>query len=1081
MEDSDNRLVLYFSLEEPEKQLIQTDKGPAWLVRFKTTVSSLKRGFPDLPLIGGSVDLKGRTLRSVRLERQSAWKILKGSYAPSKGNITRDQRPSQVPWEWGPVYNQNIWYPRTATPTYEFFRLGEHEGLRFRFSPVQVQPVKKIIRYALEWKLVLEFEVSVIEEAENKKPHPSASRLFLNASSARYTPVPEDGDLLVIAAQPFIPSLIPWIQWKNRRGIRTHLADLSQTGSSAAQIKNFILNFSQQHPLSHVLLVGDIQHIPSPEKWGGVSDITYGELAGQDAYPEVFVGRLSVETISELETILSRWLRYEQNPDLSNNWLDVTVGVASDEGPGDDNQMDWEHIRGLSDQLLAYTYLQKMEFFDGTHGPPDAPGNPTAQDLLNVLNSGSGFVNYAGHGWEHGIATTGFSNTDAALLTNNGRTGMFVIVGCMTGAFHTTTCLSEKLTRTGTPATPHGVVAVFGATINQSWSPPMEAQDAIVDILTENEANQVVMRTIGGLFYTGCMRMNDVYGIYGDEMTETWILFGDPSMPYYTRTPEPLSATHTASVSFGTSSVIVSCLVEGALVCVSQNHQILGRAYIQNGQATVNLNPMNSLDSLDVVVTAFNHIPYQGKIRVLPPAGPFVTVTGWQVRDDVWGNGNQKPEFGEQLYVTAEISNLGLQTADSVVAELHITHPHAAVVHGTAPLGSLVGSQTLSTGQVLRLHLSNVVPDGTFIPFTLQCTWQGGTSQVQGHLIAAAPVLQITHATLQQITGNNNGISESGEQLLVTIHVINSGTADFPAAPVTLILSHPDITNLSTTTQNLLIPADNTSATASFSLAVASGAPVDATGSLAITAGYGPYSATVQGGIHVNPTYDDFETGPFWCLPYDFGSQNMWVLDTSAPFNGQFALRSAPIPDDGTSEVSLTFEAAVPDTLSFYLRVSCEDSYDFFKVFLNNQLRHQWTGEVPWQRYALPVPPGTHTIRWRYEKDYMIAAGQDAAWIDQIVLPQKSSNVSAASWYGGWDVDVFPNPASDKVWLKLPEAEEALPTVVELRDVSGRLLWQGRNLRSFVTLPLQHFAPGLYVLQISGADGRTLTRRFIKT
>jgi hypothetical protein len=1080
MEDSEHRLVLRFSVKDPQTHLIQTNKGAAWLLTFDGASPTLKLGFPDLPHISGSVDLKGRQVKKVILKRLSGWKILSGTYVPSKGNLTRDQRPSEIPWTWGPVYSENAWCPRIMAPTWETFIVGSHEGLRFRFSPVQVHPIKKLIRFALEWEMIIEFEISTTQVTAHNKPHPSASLLFLNGSSTRYTPVPEDGDLLVIAAQPFVPSLMPWVHWKNRRGIRTHLVDLGQTGTSAAQIKNFIQNFSQQHPISHVLLVGDIQHIPSHEKWGGVSDITYGELAGQDAYPEVFVGRLSVESVSELETILSRWLRYEQNPDLSNSWLDVAVGIASDEGPGDDNQMDWEHIRGLLDQLTSYTYIQKQEFFDGTHGPPDAPGNPTAQDLLNTLNSGSGFVNYAGHGWEQGIVTTGFSNSEAALLANNGRIGMFMIVGCVTGAFHTTTCLAEKLTRTGTTAAPHGAVAVFGATINQSWSPPMEAQDAVVDILTENEASQVVMRSIGGLFYTGCMRMNDAYGIYGDAMTETWILFGDPSMPYYTRTPDPLVAVHPISVGFNASSVNVNCTVEGALVCISQNHQILGRAYIQGGQANVNLDAFYSLDSLDIVVSAFNHIPYQGRIGVIPPAGPFVTVTGWQVLDDVWGNSNQKPEFGEEVYVKADVSNLGLQIADSVVVSLSLSHPHASVINGVLTLGALTSAQTISTGQTLRLQLSNIIPDGTFIPFTLHCAWQGGVSQTQGHLIAAAPVLHITHATLQQTSGNHNGISESGEHLQATVHLSNSGTADFPMAPVELSLSHLHVNPVSAITQNIVIPANNNPVSVSYTLVADAMAPADAIGTLLVKAGAGPYTDSLQGGIHLNPTFDDFETGPFWCLPYNFGSQNAWLLDTTSPFDGQYALRSAPITDDGVSEVALTFEALLPDTISFYLRVSCEDGYDFFKVYLNNQLYHQWTGEVSWQRYALAFPAGIHTVRWRYEKDYMVAAGEDAAWIDHIVLPRKSGNVFISE-PESWNLNVYPNPASDQLWLRFSEAPGSLPVSIELRDAQGLLIRQITSYHPTVIFPVKELAPGLYVLKVKGADGRVLTRRFVKT
>ena len=58
------------------------------------------------------------------------------------------------------------------------------------------------------------------------------------------------------------------------------------------------------------------------------------------------------------------------------------------------------------------------------------------------------------------------------------------------------------------------------STIYQSWAPPMEAQDEMVDILTESYSNNRKY-TFGGISWNGCLKMNDAYGSEGDDETET--------------------------------------------------------------------------------------------------------------------------------------------------------------------------------------------------------------------------------------------------------------------------------------------------------------------------------------------------------------------------------------------------------------------------------------------------------------------------------------------------------------------------------------------------------------------------------
>jgi len=50
----------------------------------------------------------------------------------------------------------------------------------------------------------------------------------------------------------------------------------------------------------------------------------------------------------------------------------------------------------------------------------------------------------------------------------------------------------------------------------------------------------------------------------------------------------------------------------------------------------------------------------------------------------------------------------------------------------------------------------------------------------------------------------------------------------------------------------------------------------------------------------------------------------------------------------------------------------------------------QWTGNQNWKRFVYPVLAGEHTFRWEYAKDAATSTGQDAAWVDFIVLPPEN-------------------------------------------------------------------------------------------
>jgi hypothetical protein len=242
--------------------------------------------------------------------------------------------------------------------------------------------------------------------------------------------------------------------------------------------------------------------------------------------------------------------------------------------------MDWEHERNIRTNLLNYSFTDVDELYDGTHGVVDASGDPNAGDLTTSINDGRSVINYTGHGSQNACATTGFSSSDISSLTNFGKLPFWWSVGCVHGEFDNGTCIAEVFLRSQSGGQPTGMIATYMSSINQYWDEPMDAQDEFDSVLTECYVNNI-KRTFGGISVNGCMHMNDQYGTTGDDMTNTWHCFGDPSLVVRNNVPVNITASHAATIPIGVAQLLVNCNIDGALVSISKGTNIFGTGVVQ--------------------------------------------------------------------------------------------------------------------------------------------------------------------------------------------------------------------------------------------------------------------------------------------------------------------------------------------------------------------------------------------------------------------------------------------------------------------------------------------------------------------
>ena len=512
LESSPQRIVLDFALGDYELKSVPIDGEKYAILTLAGEPVLLDEGAPALPLVCRSAiipDMAEMGLSVVSADfREYQVKI-----APSKGNLLRTVDPATVPYEFGAAYRTNAFYPGNLAELSDAYILRDHRAATIRTYPFQYNPVTGVLRVYTELTVELTpigpGKINVKHEVARKGPSRAFEELyrnqFVNYDAERYDPLAEEGDLLIICHDAWLPNIAPLVDHKNGIGIATTAVGVSTIpgGNNATAIKNYIQGIYNTTDLAFVLLVGDAAQIATPSASGGASDPSYSKLAGGDDYPDILVGRFSAETAAQVDTQVLRTIEYEQMPATTTEWFKRGMGVASNQGTGDDGEYDDEHVDNIRDDLLAYGYTLVDQIYDYSG---------TAAQVTSGLNAGRGVINYCGHGSTTSWSSTGFSNTHVNALVNDNMLPFIVSVACVNGDFDGATCFGEAWLRATNGSNPTGAIGAYMSSINQSWDPPMEAQDEF-NILLTNEAYW----SYGAYCFAGSCSMMDDYGSGGVE------------------------------------------------------------------------------------------------------------------------------------------------------------------------------------------------------------------------------------------------------------------------------------------------------------------------------------------------------------------------------------------------------------------------------------------------------------------------------------------------------------------------------------------------------------------------------------
>ncbi len=825
----------------------------------------------------------------------------------------------------------------------------------YRLALVEVRPVDynpatgeihvvQSLEYAIEFPGADMAETRRIKERYYSRAYDASIRPLIenpNAWDARWVPNADALGFLIITGSTYGSYISELVQWKSRKGYSVKTRTATSLGGTTTGIRNWILAEYDTAAIAptFVLLVGDVAHVPryTGSASSSATDTPYGNMDATGYIPELYVGRISPASNSQLEHFVQRIVNYERFniPAGYQDFADKACFLAS-------NDASYWSVAEATHRYAVQTHFGPAGFACDTIKARSNPNHRIA--TINAINDGRMIVNYSGHGGYYSWEAPEMSATDVQNLTNINEYPFVISNACITGTYSLTECFGETWIR----QTNKGAIAFLGASNNSYWN-----EDDVMERRMYDDTFWDEYYFTAGMMNRGLYAVYTTYPSNANYYYDIYNLLGDPSVPLWFRLPAALSATHPANVGVG-ANVTVNVTssgspVNGALVCVTNDGNVHSVGYT-NSSGNITLSTTGSIvgDTLWVTATKYNKIPYEGFI-VVGGSGPWLSLFS-STTDDPAGDNDNIVDIGENINITAALRNTGTATANSVTGKLRSGNPHVTIIDSVKSYGNIAVGANVSNSTPFICRFGAGIPDGEsvqmiiFAKDALDSSWT-----LSFNVEVSAPVTSYFSHSVDDPAGDGDGYAEPGESIELDIDIQNTGGETARFMMLTLSTSDPYITITSANSGiDSIAPSGVKKCATPFLLNVSPSCPTPYSASMIITVvDYrGPTSVdTFAITIGQAGFVDDCESGPG-----GWNSVSLWGLSTrrtGSPYNSWYSGSNATFMyQDNVNAVLETPEIITPDNpvLTFWHYYFTEPSYDSCLV------TYTTNGGASWQR-----------------------------------------------------------------------------------------------------------------------------------
>ena len=868
----------------------------------------------------------------------------------------------------------------------------------------------------------------------SEKVRTRATKSAQNPKAAASYPSPkasaDDYQILIVSKQMFADALQPLADLYLPRGLKSQFVSIETIQSNNTgvdlpeKIRNYIIEQYQEYGIEHVVLAGDVEHVPYRGFYCQVqssslytdddipSDLYYsaldgnwdtngnglwGEIGEDDLLPDISVGRMSFSNQTELSAMLNKTIKYQNepvvgelrnplmagenlyyNPDTwGSDYLELMIGTHNDNGYTTTGIPEDQNITRLYDEDQAW--------------------GPTA--LMATINTGPNSIHHVGHAnsnYAMRLYNSDIKNANFSQVNGIIHNFPFVYThGCICGAFDDNDCIGERMTAIENFASAFVGNSRYGwFNEGQTEGPSAHIHREFMDALYSDSLHRLGRAHMESKIETA--PWVNAPGQW-EEGALRWCFYdcnvlGDPVMGVWTDEPLQINAQFPESIVAGVSQFEVTVTtggqtLKGLTAALLKDGLLYGKGITNNnGIAIVAIDPLIvEPGEAELVISGYNCLPTYYTVTFISGDSPYVIYEGHQINDAA-GNGNGQPDYGESIVLQLAVKNIGQSNAENVEVMLSSDSPYITITDANANCGTITGGEIVSF-EGFAFDIAHETPDNQMAEFTV--TAQAGdeiwTSNFSIHILA--PAVVAGEAQVFDPTGNNNNLPDPGETIELGITLLNQGGS--AAEPMIASLScNNDMVSIPQHISEpfTLLPNGEVQvnfADISLSPQIAVGTPII----FSLTVSTNNQQSVVlekEYAFAVGLILEDFETGDFLMHPWEHGGNANWTITNNVSYEGAFSARSGNISGNQQSELSIPCNVLSADSISFYYRISSEKNYDFLRFYIDNAKKGEWSGTMStgWYRVSYPVSAGPHTFKWVYSKDISLNSGEDAAWIE---------------------------------------------------------------------------------------------------
>ncbi len=1059
---------------------------------------SLSIGNPDLPVFRKIIELPINSNCTFEVKNAEIVEINLADFG-IKNKIFPVQPPADKSKTQYDFIINNLTYQSDAWYSEQFASVNNQGIIRgtnislLNIAPIQYNPVKNTLKIYKKFTLTIHLnngDIPQTLELKKKDNSPlfsnTASYIFNNKASLYKDAIVKAPVKYVIVADPmFHDALQPFIEWKSLKGFNVIEAytDNPLVGNTTTSIKTYLQNLynngSAEDPSpSYILLVGDVELVPAFSGTAGthITDLYYAEYTG-DIYPEIYYGRFSAHNVDELSPQISKTIEYEKYLMPDPSFLGKVVMIAGVDGSyaqiHGNGQINYgiENYFNPTNNLYSYTF--------------NYPGSAdSAQQIIQKVSNGVGYANYTAHGSSNGWADPSFSVSDVAGLQNNHKYPLMVGNCCVTNKFDEPECFGEALLR----ANGKGAIGYIGASNNSYWDEDYywgtgfrsivehpiygTSSSGAYDLTFHNHgepySNWYI--TQGQMLRAGNLAVTQS-GSSIDYYWEIYHLMGDPSLMVYFGVPAPLNVSYAPFIPLGSPSFTVTT-EPYAYVAISQNGILLCADFANDlGEAVLQSQAFTTPGLADIIVTAQNRQPYFGNVSIQVPNGPYVLLKSKYI-NDASGNNNSLPDFGETIFLHTTLKNYGINDT-AITAIIRTNDPYITLLDTTHAFGNILQNDTILINNSFSFTIANNIPDQHRINFLLLIndnnnnTWTSSFS-----FVVNAPYFTVQNIIIDDAAGNNNGRLDPNETVNIIVNTANTGHTLATNTNANISSNNTNI-NISNSNFGFGNFSDNSLRQASFNTIIGNSLQNGSIVEFLYNVGSGAYTSQKTFRMMVGVVGEDWETGNMNHLSWLTSGDANWFVSNQEPYEGLYCLQSGIIGDNSFSELSLSVNTIIDDSISFYKMVSSEENYDFLKFSVDGNVYGEWSGVLDWSKSTFFIPKGFHLFKWSYIKDYSTSYELDLAKIDDIILPQAEPNISINE--NNPDkiiVNAYPNPFNNKLNIDITSKNNENINLT-LFNTIGEVIFRKailQNNHQIITINTENYPSGVYFCKIEGKN-----------